>query len=186
MSDGRRIAVIGEILYELGPDGTTLRTRSYREYARDALHEISATATELRAQWLRQEQRDEIRSRLEEQGINLGELAAALGLPDADPLDLLLHVAFGQRALTRQERADRLLRERASFFGRYSPAAREILDMVLEKYVRGEAPDVSNPDLLRLPPISARGTFVELAGRFGSGARVRQALREMETLLYSA
>ena len=183
--DGRVFQVIGEIVLELAPDGKTLRTLSYRDYTRAALEGVVATPVELRARWLRREQRDEIEARLQEEGVNLAALAAALGQPEADPLDLLLHAAFGQPPLTRRDRADRLRREQAAFLNRHGPAAREILETVLEKYVAGEASDVSDTELLKVPPLSERGTFVELARLF-SPARARDVLKELQTLLYAA
>jgi len=183
---GRRIVVIGEIVYELGPDGSTLRVASYQDYTRDALEALCATAAELRARWLQPAQREEIKERLTQEGVDLGQLAERLRLADADPFDLLLHVAFGERPLTRRERADRLKREHAAFFGRYGPAAREILETILEKYLAGEAEDVSNTELLRVPPLSGKGTFMELARRFGGGDSLRAALKELQTRLYSA
>jgi type I restriction enzyme R subunit len=185
-SSGRRFLVKSEILYELGPDGSTLQAVSYQNYTKDTLQKLCTTPAELRARWLRQEQREEIKERLIEEGIDLDQLAETLRLPDADLFDLLLHVAFGERPLTRRERADRLKREHAAFFERYGPAAREILDTILEKYLAGEAEDVSDTGWLKVPPLSGKGTFIELAQRFGGGEQVRQALREMQTLLYSA
>lgn len=185
-SDGRVIKVTGEIVYELGPDGTTLRVLSFRDYAAAALEGLAPTSTDLRQRWLRDEQRAEIRRRLTEEGVDLQTLATSMGQPDADPLDLLLHVAFGQPVLSRRDRADRVRREQEAFFARHSPAARVILDTVLQKYVTGEAQDVNDPELLKVLPLSSQGTFVELAQRFGGGAKVRSALRELQELLYSA
>ena len=187
--DGRTIVVRGELLYELGSDGRTLRSLSYRQYedyAKGVVEGLCGNATELRARWLRPEQRDEIRGHLEDAGVDLGELAAAMRQPDADPLDLLLHIAFGQPIMTRRERAERLWHAHPDFFARYQPTAREILQIILTKYVRGEAQDVSNPELLQVPPLGERGTFIELARPFGGGAKVRETLKELQRLLYSA
>jgi type I restriction enzyme R subunit len=145
-----------------------------------------ATLAELIARWLRPEQRAEIRERLMEEGIDFEALATALGMPEADPFDLLLQIAFGQQVMTRRGRAEKLRREHADFFRRYGPAARVILNVILDKYIAGEAPDVSDTQLLRVPPLSERGTFIELAKPFGGGQFLRNALKEMQTLLYSA
>lgn len=178
--------MVNEFLYELGPDGSTLRRVLYENYAKDALQALCANAAELRARWQHKEQREEIKERLKEEGVDLGTLAERLRLPDADPFDLLRHVAFGERPLTRRERVDHVKRDHAAFFGRFGPAALEILETVLEKYLAGEAEDVSDAELLKVPPLSSKGTFMELARRFGGGEQVRQALRELQTLLYSA
>ena len=110
----------------------------------------------------------------------------ALHLPDVDPLDILMHVAFGQPVLTRNQRVERLYRDHADFFNRYRSDAREILAIILAKYVAGEAQDVSNPELLKVQPLSERGTFMELARFFDGGAKVRSTLQELQQLLYSA
>jgi type I restriction enzyme R subunit len=109
-----------------------------------------------------------------------------LHLLEVDPLDILLHVAFGQRVRTRGERVERLYREHAEFFNKYRPEARELLDVILKKYVDGEAQDVSDPELLKVHPLSEQGTFMELARLFDGGAKVRSALKELQNLLYSA
>jgi type I restriction enzyme, R subunit len=182
--DGRVFRVAGEIVYELAPDGKTLRRVSLRDYTMTALQSLVTTAADLRVRWLDQAQREEILARLIEEGVDLQALAAAHRLHDVDPLDVLLSVAFGQAACTRRERADRVQGAHAAFFQRFSPAARDILDTILQKYVAGEAPDVSNAELLKVPPLSERGTFVELARHFGGGAALRSTLKEMQRLLY--
>ena len=123
---------------------------------------------------------------MEDEGVDLKALAEALHLPGVDPLDLLLQVAFGQPALTRSQRVERLYREHADFFNRYKPEAREILNVILKKYVAGEAQDVSDPELLKVRPLSEQGTFIELARLFDGGAKVRSTLKELQQLLYSA
>ncbi len=184
---GQSIGVIGEYVYDLGPDGKTLRTRSsYRDFAASALHGLVGTPTDLRVRWLHREQRKALQDALEEEGVDLSLLAVTLHLSAVDPLDVLLHIAFGQQALTRSERVEQLYREHAAFFNRYRPEAGDILRIVLAKYEAGEAKDVSDPELLKVPPLSERGTFMELARPFGDGERVRAALKELQELLYSA
>jgi len=187
LKNGITIQVIGEYVYDLGSDGKTLHPRSsYRDYTTAALTSIITKPEDLRARWLSKEQRQALRDQLQEEGVDLQTLATALHLPDVDPLDILLHVAFGQRELTRSERVERLYREHLIFFSRYKPEAREILDTILKKYIVGEAQDVSDTELLKVPPLDERGTFIELARPFGGGAHVRSALKELQQLLYSA
>ncbi len=184
---GRIIEVIGEYVYDLGPDGKTLIKRSsYRDYTAAALKDMIKTPADLRTRWLSKEQREALRDQLEEEGVDLPALAAALQHPDVDPLDLLLHVAFGQGMPTRNERVKRLYREHADFFSRYEPQARDMLNVILEKYIDGEAADISDTELFKVPPLGDQGTFMELAAPFGGGSKVRSTLKELQQLLYSA
>ncbi|HZU01127.1 MAG TPA: DEAD/DEAH box helicase family protein, partial [Ktedonobacteraceae bacterium] len=184
---GRTIQVIGEYVYDLAPDGKTLiRHVSYREYTASALKDIVKTPMELRTRWLNKDQREALRDQLADEGVDLQALATVLQHPEVDPLDLLSHVAFGQEMPTRSQRVERIYRQHADFFNRYQPQAREMLKVILGKYAVGEAADISDAGLLKVPPLSDQGTFIELARPFGGGQEVRKALRELQQLLYSA
>jgi len=187
---GRIFKVIGEIVYELGSDGSTLRRGSYREHTITTIHNLLSTASDLRARWLIDEQRNEILDSLGEEGVDLSELAYSLHLMEVDPLDLLLHVVFHEPVVTRAQRVERLRREHAVFFKRYENnlLARAILDVILDKYVRGEAPDVSDTGLLQVISLADRHTPFELARPFADPATnttVRSVLKELQALLYN-
>ncbi|MFL5624409.1 MAG: DEAD/DEAH box helicase family protein [Ktedonobacteraceae bacterium] len=179
--------IIGEIVYELGPDGSTLRQRKYDEYAIAAIENSHVnSAADLRARWLREEQRAEILAHLEDEGVDLDELAYAKGLTNVDHLDLLLHVVFNEPIVTRAERVARLRQEHEAFFRRYeaNPLAKQVLDVILEKYIKGEAKDVNDVELLDVPPLDKLGTPLQLARSF-QGDRLQDVLNELKRLLYS-
>lgn len=185
---GRSLSIRGEYIYELAPDGKTLRPlANYAEYASDALASLRTTPSDLRQRWSHEEQREEILGTLRDAGIDLRELARVLRQPDADPLDLLSHVTAGTPVRSRQARAERLRQRHAAFFDRFPPEVRAILEAVLEKYVRGEVQeekDVNDVGLLKVPPLSQQGTLMELVTRLGGGDTARAALQEMQRLLY--
>ncbi len=131
------------------------------------------------------EQRLAIISALAERGISFEELAEAAKQPDADPFDLLCHVAFSAPLKTRRERADLLRREKKDFFDHYSPEARGILLDILDKYIEFGAAEFQIPDILKIPPISERGTVLQIAALFGGADKLRSAVGEMQTLLYA-
>ncbi|MCZ7593686.1 MAG: hypothetical protein M5U16_01315 [Hyphomicrobium sp.] len=78
----------------------------------------------------------EIIETLAERGIDFGELAEQMGQPEADPFDLLCHLAFNAPLRTRRERAQRLRQERNDFFDNYGPEARKVLDDLFGKVCR--------------------------------------------------
>ena len=130
--------------------------------------------------------RADILAKLAERGIDLEQLRSVTGQGEADPLDLLCHVAFNAPLRTRRERADRLRREERAFFAQYSPQAREILEELLEKYALHGAAQFVIPDALKLPPISRHGNVIEIAGLFGGPQRLREAVDQLQGLLYAA
>jgi type I restriction enzyme R subunit len=143
-------------------------------------------ATELRDEWADPERRRDIIDRLEERGIDFDHLAETANQPDADPLDLLCHLAFNGPVRTRRERAQRLRTERRDFFEQYGPEARQILDELLDKYTEHGTAQFLIPDVLELPPINQHGNVIDIAAKFGGEERLVDAVRELQTILYAA
>ena len=184
--DGGQVEIIAHIVHELDPDGKQLRVVKFTEYTADKVRTLYPSAPELREQWANPEKRSEIIQRLEERGIDFDSLATAANQPDADPFDLLCHLAFNAPLRTRRERADRLKKEKKDFFDQYGSEARAILNDLLEKYAEHGTAQFVLPDVLHVPPISERGNVMEIAGPFGGQDQLRQAVTQLQTLLYAA
>jgi type I restriction enzyme R subunit len=121
---------------------------------------------------------------LAERGIDFSTLAEATKQPDADPFDLLVHVAWNAPLRTRRERAERVRKERKDFWDRYTPEARAVLNDLLDKYTDHGVTQLDDLQILEVPPLSERGTPVEIAGLFGGPAQLRQAVTELQLILY--
>jgi type I restriction enzyme R subunit len=184
--DGGHVEIAAHLVYDLDPNGKQLRVIRYTDYAAETVRTLCPTTRELRAQWADPAQRSEIIRRLAERGIGFDELAEAAKQPDADPFDLLCHLAFNAPLRTRRERAQQLRETRPDFFKRYGPAARQILEDLLEKYaVYGDAQFVL-PDVLKVPPISAHGQVGDIVRLFGGPDQLRDAVNELQKHLYAA
>ena len=183
--DGGIVEITAHLVYELHPDGTQLRVIKFTDYTAERVRLMSPSADDLRSRWSDAEQRSQILAALEERGIDFAELAAATGQPDADPFDLLCHVAFNAPLQTRRQRADRLRRSQPDFFSQYGPEARTILGELLDKYAAHGLTQFRLPDVLRVPPLSAYGNPVEVAQFFGGAQKMRDAVTQLQTLLYT-
>jgi type I restriction enzyme R subunit len=184
--DGGHVEIAAHLVYELDTDGKQLRVVRYTDYAADRVRDLCPTARDLRDRWQQPERRAEIIAALNERGISFDELAERAGQPEADPFDLLCHLAFNAPLRTRRERAQRLKAERKDFFERYSPEARQVLDQLLEKYAEfGDAQFVL-PDVLKVPPLSAHGQVADIVRLFGGPEQLRAAVTELQNLLYAA
>ncbi len=184
--DGGRVEVAAHLVYELDPDGKQLRVIRYTDYAAEKIRTLCPTAPELRAEWSDPVKRSEIIRRLEERGIRFEELAEAAEQPEADPFDLLCHLAFNAPLRTRRERAQQLRDSRKEFFARYSPEARQILNELLEKYADHGSAQFVLPDVLKVPPVSEHGQVGDIIRVFGGAENLRLAVTELQTLLYAA
>ena len=119
-------------------------------------------------------------------GIDFQSVALQAGKPDADPFDLLCHLAFNAPLLTRRQRADRVKRKETAFFNYLALEAREILEALLEKYATDGELQFTLPDVLKVPPISKHGNANEIAAKFGGAEKLRTAVNKLQTLLYAA
>jgi type I restriction enzyme R subunit len=184
--DGGQVEIAAHLVYELDPDGNQLSVVKFIDYAADKVRTLYPSAANLKSQWANPEQRSEIIEKLAERGIDFDELAQATRQLQADPFDLLCHIAFNAPLRTRRERADRLRKEKKDFFDNYSQEAQTILNELLEKYAEHGTAQFLIPDVLKIPPISEHGNVVEIANLFGGADQLREAIHRLQTLLYAA
>ncbi|MGD9881641.1 MAG: EcoAI/FtnUII family type I restriction enzme subunit R [Reyranella sp.] len=182
--DEGQVEIVAHLVHELDPNGRQLRVVRYTEYAAESVRSLAPTSAELRRRWTDARQRAEIIVALAERGIDFSVLAEQTGQTDADPFDLLCHLAFNAPLRTRRERAQRLKSERKDYFGKFSPEARQILDELLEKYAEHGDAQFVLPDVLRIPPISTHGQPAEIIKLFGGAENLRQAVNDLQGLLY--
>src|SRR5438034_70275 len=119
--DEGHVEIASHLVYELDPDGKQLRVLKYSDYAAEKVRTLYPSAPELRQKWSNPSERSEIIEKLAQRGISFDELAETAKQPNADPFDLLCHLAFNAPLRTRRERAQRLREERKDFFDQYGP-----------------------------------------------------------------
>jgi len=182
--DGGQIEVVAHLVHELDPNGKQLRVVQYTDYAAESVRSLAPSSADLRTRWADAEKRREIIEALRERGIDFAELAEQTGQTEADPFDLLCHLAFNAPLRSRRERAQRLKSERKDYFEKFSPEARAVLDELLEKYAEHGDAQFVLPDVLRVPPISTHGQPAEIIKLFGGPDQLRQAVNDLQGLLY--
>jgi type I restriction enzyme R subunit len=184
--DGGQVEIAAELVHELDADGKQLRVIKLTDYTAEKVRTLCTGLEDLRARWADATERAAIIEQLAERGVDFQTVAAQAGKPDADPFDLLCHLAFNAPVLTRRQRADRVKKHQAAFFAYYAPEAREILSHLLEKYVADGELQFTLPDVLKVPPLSSRGNVNEIMGRFGGADNLRNAVNQLQSLLYAA
>ncbi len=185
--DGGRVEIGTHLVYELDPDGNQLKVSQYSDYASTVVRGLTVDAATLGTQWATSDGRLAMVAKLGERGVSFDKLAELADMPEADPLDLLCHLAFNAPLRTRRERAQRLKREHKDFFEQFSPVAREILDELLEKYSEHGSTQFVLPDILQVPPLNQHGTVQDILHAFGDDAsKLRQAVADLHDLLYAA
>ena len=101
---------------------------------------------------------------------------------DCDVFDLILHIAYGQKPLTRSERLKKV--RESNYFAKYQGVAREIIDHLLEKYAEYGIAAIDDVGDLQVTPFTEYGTALEILEIFGGREQYMQTVREIERELY--
>lgn len=184
--DNVPIHVIAERVQYYGPDGKLI-TESLRDYTRSCVKKQFASLDDFLRRWTDAEQKKAIIDELAAQGVMWEaldeEVQAKRGQP-LDPFDLICHIAFDQPPLTRKERAEQV--KKRNYFAKYSGAARQVLEALLDKYADTGIEHIEDIKILQLDPFSQIGAPVELVRAFGGKPGYQQAIQELESELYAS
>jgi type I restriction enzyme R subunit len=174
------VSVAYERVQYYGADGKLI-TESLKDYSRkNILHEFSSLDKFLK-QWSASKKKVVIIEALKEQGVLLEHLQEEVG-KDLDYFDLICHIAFDQPPLTRKERANEVRKQ--NYFAKYSETAQKIIEGLLTKYENEGITAIEDNAVLKIKPLNAIGSPVELVRAFGKKKDFEKALKELETQLY--
>ena len=116
-----------------------------------------------------------------ELGIPVDHLVDAVDR-ELDLFDIICHVAFDRPPLTRKERADQVRKK--DYFAKYGEKARQVLQVLLDKYADEGVQNLESIDVLRVNPLTEIGSPIEIIKEFGGKSIYLQAVRELEQELY--
>ena len=177
------VSVAAERVQYFDPTTGKLITESLKDYTRVRVNQEFASLDEFVQHWSETERKRAIIEELEERGVLFEALADDVGT-NFDPFDLICHVAFDQPPLTRRERADNV--RKRDYFTRYGEQARTVLNALLDKYADEGFENLEDLAVLRVEPISDLGTPLEIVAAFGGREAYLEAIRELQSNLYSA
>jgi type I restriction enzyme R subunit len=185
--DDVEVSVVHERVQYLGVDGKLI-TESLREYSKKRILQEFRSLNDFIQEWNKSEQKKAIVIELEERGVLLGELQEKIG-EEYDPFDLICHVAFDRKPLTRSERA-RKVRD-SDYFVKYGETARLVLDALLDKYAEEGIENLEEEErdykrFLENPPFSGIASPFEIIQEFGGIDKFVSAIKDLEQTLYVA
>lgn len=180
--NGCKVEIIHKTVSIYDPKGRLLRQESIIDYTKENVLGEYASLDNFIRQWTAEEKKYKIRNLLRERGIDLEAMKAEQSMIDVDDFDFICHVAFDKKPLTRRERANNV--KKRDFLSRYSGAAREVLDALLEKYMNTGIYEIEKAGILKLDPFLKMGKPAKIAGYFGGKAGYLQAVKELADALY--
>ena len=178
--DGIDASIVAERVEYLDEHGKLI-TESLRDFTRKALRKRFASLDDFLRRWNSAERKQAVIKELAAEGLHMDVLVDELG-KDLDPFDLVCHVAFDAKPLTRRERATEV--KKRDVFTKYGEQARSVLDALLDKYADECVLNLDDVNVLRIPPIDKLGTPLELVRAFGGRPGFEQAVHDLQSALY--
>ncbi|NOT13395.1 MAG: DEAD/DEAH box helicase family protein [Methylococcaceae bacterium] len=175
------VYVVAERVQYYGPEGKLI-IESLKDYTRSTVRKDYASLDQFLLRWSKAERKAAILRELEQHGVLLEPLADEVGT-DFDAFDLICHVAFDQPPLTRRERAEQV--KKRNYFSKYGDQARQVLNILLEKYADTGIENIEDIKILTLDPFKAMGSASELVSAFGGKPAYLAAVQELEENLYA-
>ena len=178
--DGVGARILAERVEYLDENGK-LVTESLRDFTKTALRKRFASLDDFLKRWKSAERKQAIVEELEAEGLAIDAIADELG-KNLDPFDLICHVAFDKKPLTRRERTENV--KKRDVFAKYGGQARAVLDALLEKYRDEGVLNLDDANVLKVTPFTAMGSVVQLIKAFGGKEGFERAVHELQDALY--
>lgn len=179
--NGVEVKIINERVQYLGNDGKII-TESLKDYTKNNITKQYKTLETFLNTWNNAEKKEAIVKEMEEQGVFFEALKEEVG-KDFDPFDLICHVAFEAKPLTRKERANNV--KKRNYFTKYGDKAQQVINSLLDKYSEDGLLTIESTEVLKLDPLNKLGTAMELVNAFGGKSQYLNALKELESELYN-
>lgn len=178
--EGIEVTIINERVQYLDADGKII-TENLTDYTKANILKRFQSLETFLTHWNQADKKKAILEELENQGIFFESLQEEVG-SEWDPFDLICHVAFDAKPLTRKERAENV--KKRNYFAKYGKKAQNILSNLLDKYADEGIKDIESTEILKLDPFRSIGTPLELIRAFGSKEDYDRAIKELEDELY--
>jgi type I restriction enzyme R subunit len=175
------VRVVNERVQMFDNEGKLI-TQSLKDFTKQTAKEKFKSLDTFIQKWRAADKKLALIKELREQGIFLNELHEEVG-KDFDDFDLICHVAFDQKLVTRKERANNV--KKNNYFNKYGEKARAVIDALLDKYSDEGIEDIESMTVLKVNPFIQFGTPMEIVSFFGGKDEYLCAIHEIEDKLYT-
>ncbi|MCQ2061842.1 MAG: DEAD/DEAH box helicase family protein [Fibrobacter sp.] len=181
--NGVQVSIDAETVSYLGADGKTQVVESFTDFTRKNIRGKYATLNDFIKHWSETERKAAIVDELKEYDVLIDAIREANpALAKADVFDIICHVAFDQKPLTRSERAKNV--QKRNYLAKYEGQAREVLDALLVKYADDGILQMESNEVLKLDPFNHIGTVPKIMKLFGGKQGYEAAILDLKKQLY--
>lgn len=176
------VTVISERVQYYDKDGKLI-TESITDYSKKNILNEFATLDNFLNRWNSEEKKEAIIEELKEQGVLLEALREDIGNKDIDDFDLICHIAYDKKPLTKAERANNV--KKRGYLYKYSDMGQRVLEKLLERYMNEGIADLEKTEILELDDFKEFGSPLKIVKLFGNKKKYIEAVKELEKEIYA-
>ena len=177
------VSVLSERVQYIDKDGKLI-TESLIDYTRKNILGQYARLDAFIRKWTAAKKKQVVIDELKEEGVLLDAVREEIGKPEIDDFDLILHLAYDKKPLTRAERINNV--KKRGYLYKYSETARKVLGVLLEKYASDGLKEIEETKILQLQDFKEFGSPVKIIKEFGGKAAYEEAVKELEDEIFTA
>lgn len=177
------VKVISERVQYIDKDGKLI-TENLIDYTRKNILGQYARLDMFLKKWNEAKKKQAIIEELMQEGVLLDAIREETGQRDMDDFDLILHLAYDKKPLTRAERVNNV--KKRHYLYKYSELAQKVLGILMDKYASDGLKEIEETKILQLSEFQQLGSPIKLVKEFGGKQGYEQAVKELEDELFTA
>jgi type I restriction enzyme R subunit len=178
--NGVDIKIINERVQYLDNKGNLI-SESIKDFTKRNILNEFATLDDFIHMWTLSEKKAAIKDELLARGVLLDALREEFQY-EVDDFDLILHIAFDKKPLTKKERVDQV--KKKGYLNKYSETCKEVLSALLDKYMDGGIQELEDTRILENAPFDQIGSARNIAKLFGGKEAYLGAVKELQNMIY--
>lgn len=182
-ANGCKVKIVQKTVSVYDAEGRLLKQEDIIDYTKENVIGYYPSLSNFISKWSEEEKKAVIRDLLHERGIDLEDLKKEMNMTEVDDFDLICHIAYDQKPLTRRERAESV--RKRDCLSKYGPDARKVLDALLDYYANYGIYDMTPMQVLTLEPFNKMGSKSRIVQFFGGKEAYIAAVQELEHELYT-
>lgn len=177
------VKVLSERVQYVDKDGKLI-TESLMDYTKKNILQQYSRLDEFLNTWTKADKKQAIIEELEDGGVLLDAVREELGNTELDDFDLICHIAYDKKPLTKRERAENV--KKRHYLYKYSDTAQKVIEALLEKYANDGIKEIEDTKILQLKEFAKIGSPMKIVKAFGGKEAYQKAVQELENELYYA
>ena len=169
----------------IGEDGKII-TQNFISFSKENILNQYRSLDEFINHWNEVDKKEAIVKELYEHNVFLEELreelSEKLDIDNLDDFDLICHIAFDKKPLTRQERVNNV--KKREYLDKYEGIARQVLEGLLDKYASTGIENIENIEIMDEDPFRQIGSPIMISKAFGGKQGLLDAMHNLQQEIY--